>query len=398
MNGHQWNLSRASRIIAATIVALVAVGSTTATQSQGQMVARAETSYSNAGVAEAKASVARARRPVSWKQPGPPIANLSRVKGKTFFYIANGLDLPPIQALIQGLKAGAKAAGMRVQVADGRGDPAEISRQMDRAVGQKSAVVATTSFEASSISAAIQHAKQAGVRVILGFGGDPGLPTAADRRLGVSAYVTFDYSGAGRLLGDEAVADSNGKADAAVFDVPESPNAVLEGRAAVNEIHRLCSACKVTLRHAPLVQWTTNLQTLTSSTLKADPNINYLIPVWDPMVPFMKPAVAALNAQNRVKILTYNADTPQLADLQKGDIVAVDIGSPEVWVGWGMMDQALRVLSGMKAVVSENIPNRVLDRHNLSALHLNLGESAAAEKIRYGVDFVTRYKRLWGAR
>jgi ribose transport system substrate-binding protein len=353
-------------------------------------------STSDSDVARAKAAIERARQPVRWKAPGPPVEDVGAVRGKTFYYIGNGLDLPPIQALVAGLKESTSAVGMHLQVADGRGSPAQVSQQIDRAIGLKAAVVATTSFESSQVSAAIARAKRAGVKVILGTAGDPALPSARERDLGVSAFVTFCYSCAGRQLAQAAIADSDGAANAVVFTVPESRSAVIEGEAAAREIKAHCPGCKVTIKQAPLAQWTTGLQALTTSTLNGDPAITHLLPVWDPMATYMKPAVYQRNATDSVKIVTYNGSIPQLTDLSKGDVVATDVGSPFVWVGYGMTDQAVRLLTGMPAVASEQVPNRVFDSSNVDALGLSKGLSTAGESARYGVDFAARYRELWG--
>src|SRR5512142_2139850 len=130
-------------------------------------------SNSSGDVARAKAAIEAARKPVRWQDPGPPIKDVGSVRGKTFYYIGNGLDLPPIQALVAGLREATSAVGMQLQVADGRGSPAQVSQQIDRAIGLKAAVVATTSFESSQVSAAIARAKRAGVKGILGTAGDP---------------------------------------------------------------------------------------------------------------------------------------------------------------------------------------------------------------------------------
>lgn len=344
-----------------------------------------------AGVAEAKKLVEEGRKPVAWKAPGPPIENPEQLKGKTLFYIANGLDLSSIQAMVAGLKDAGKALGVKVVVADGRGQPAEISKQMAQAVGQKADVIATTSFAADQIRGAIQGAKKAGIPVVLGFAGDPGLPSPEEAEIGVKGLMSFCYSCAGKMLADLTIADSNGKANAVIFDVPESPNTVKERDAALEEFERLCPDCKVDVKHAPLARWSTDLQNLTSSTLRSDPTITHLLPVWDSMSTFMKPAVHALGKQDDVKIMTYNAEPAQMKDLKAGDVIAADLGSPLRWAGYALMDQSARLMAGMEATETQNIPNRVFDKVNVGEIDLSKDDSAW-----YGVDFASEYKALWG--
>lgn len=345
-------------------------------------------------VEEAKALVAEVAEPVEWEDPGPPIENIDEVRGKTFFYIANGIQLASIQALIRGIEAAAESVGMEVVVTDGAGQPSEIARQMERAVSQRADVIATTSFPAAAIDAALGHASDAGIPVILGFAGDPGLPSEEEEEAGVSALMSFCYSCAGRQMAHATIADSEGEdINAVVFQVPGSPNAELEAQNYVEELERMCPDwCEVEVKDAPLPEWETNLQNLTQSTLRADPTVNYLIPVWDDMVNFINPGVYSVGAQDRVKIITYNADLRVMQDLAKGDLVVTDIGSPLQWAGWALVDQGIRLTTGMPPVEDENIPNRVFNSNNIDEVDLELDDAHW-----YGVDHAAEYRSLWGA-
>jgi ribose transport system substrate-binding protein len=385
--------SRAALVTFAAVVAsatLAACGSSDSDSADAGAPATTTAAAGN-GVAEAQKLVADGRKPATWKAPGPAVKDTASLKGKTFFYIANGIDLASIQAMIAGMKEASAALGMKLVVADGRGQPAEIAKQMSQAVGQKADIIATTSFPADSIRGALASAKEAGIPVLLGFAGDPGLPSAEEKALGVSGLMSFCYSCAGKMLADLAIADSNGKANAVIFDVPESPNTVKEREAAEAEFKRLCSDCKVTVKHAPLARWSTDLQSLTSSTLRSDPTITHVLPVWDAMQTFIKPAIDALGRQDKVKIISYNAELPAMKLLKAKDVVTAEVGSPLRWAGWALLDQAARLLTGMEPAADQNIPNRVFDAQNIDEVDLSKDDSHW-----YGVDNAAEYQRLWG--
>jgi ribose transport system substrate-binding protein len=386
--------SRAALLTFAALAAsatLAACGSSDSESTDAGAAPAAATADAAGGVAEAKTLVAQGRKPATWKDPGPAIKDASSLKGKTFFYIANGIDLASIQSMIAGMKEASAALGMKLVVADGRGQPAEIAKQMSQAVGQKADIIATTSFPADSIRGALASAKEAGIPVLLGFAGDPGLPSAQEKQLGVSGLMSYCYSCAGKTLADLTIADSDGKANAVIFDVPESPNTVKEREAAEAEFKRLCPDCKVTVKHAPLARWSTDLQSLTSSTLRSDPTITHVIPVWDAMQTFIKPAIDALGRQDKVKIMSYNAELPAMKLLKAKDVVSAEVGSPLRWAGWALLDQAARLLTGMEPAADENIPNRVFDAENIAEVDLSKDDSHW-----YGVDSGAEYRRLWG--
>jgi ribose transport system substrate-binding protein len=385
--------TRTALAVAATAAAaatLAACGSDSS-KSTDSAAPAAASANAGGGVAEAKQLVAEGRKPAEWKDPGPAIKDASSLKGKTFYYVANGIDLASIQSMIAGMKQASAALGMKLVVADGRGQPAEIAKQMSQAVGQKAAIIATTSFSADSIRGAISGAKKAGIPVLLGFAGDPGLPSAQEEEIGASGLMSYCYSCAGKMLADVSIADSDGKANAVVFDVPESPNTVKEREAAVAEFKRLCPDCKVTVKHAPLARWSTDLQSLTSSTLRSDPTITHVLPVWDAMQTFIKPAIDALGRQDKIKMVSYNAELPAMKLLKAKDVVTAEVGSPLRWAGWALFDQAARLLTGMKPAADEHIPNRVFDAENIGQIDL-----AKDDSQWYGVDHAAEYQRLWG--
>jgi ribose transport system substrate-binding protein len=375
-------------VTAAAAATLAACGSSDSSSSASPPASTS--ANAGGGVAEAKQLVAEGRKPSTWKDPGPAVKDAAALKGKTFFYVANGIDLASIQSMIGGMKEASAALGMKLVVADGRGQPAEIAKQMSQAVGQKADIIATTSFSADSIRGAISGAKEAGIPVLLGFAGDPGMPSPQEKEIGASGLMSYCYSCAGKMLADLSIADSNGKANAVVFDVPESPNTVKEREAAVAEFKRLCPDCKVTVKHAPLARWSTDLQSLTSSTLRSDPTITHILPVWDAMQTFIKPAVDTLGRQDKVKIMSYNAELPAMKLLKAKDVVAAEVGSPLRWAGWALFDQAARLLTGMQPAADENIPNRVFDAENIGDVDLTKDDSHW-----YGVDAAAEYKRLW---
>src|SRR5262249_60425571 len=107
----------------------------------------------------------------------------------------------------------------------------------------------------------------------------------------------------------------------------------------------------------PLAQWSTLLPSLTTSAIHSDPKVNYLLPLFDAMFALIRPAVIQTGATG-VKMVSYNATLPGMQDLKKGtQLVSGDVGGAPAWVGWGMMDQAVRLLTGHKALKSEKIPD-----------------------------------------
>jgi ribose transport system substrate-binding protein len=345
------------------------------------------------GVAEAKRIVAQQSKPVKWQKPGPAIQVGTQLQGKTVYFLANGLNFPFVQDMLSGVKQAAKLLGMKVMTGDGAGSSAKAGQLVQQAVAQQVAVIIDEGFPDTQIAAPLSAAKAAGIKVIEFGGGDPRLPNASERKNGVSAIATFCYTCAARSMADLAIAQSNGKVDAVVYNVPGISVAPPMTQAIRSEFRRLCPSCKVKVVDAPLAQWSTLLPSLTSSAIHSDPSVNYLLPLFDSMFALIRPAVIQAGAASRVKMISYNATPPGMADLKKGNqLVSGDVGGAPAWLGWATLDQAARLLTGHPALASEKIPNRIFTPANVKSVNLKKPSGTW-----YGpVDFAKEYRHLWG--
>ncbi len=352
----------------------------------------ASASSSGSGVATAKTLVAKASAKDTWTTPGPAISVGNKLKGKKVFFLANGITFPFVVDMLGGVKAAAALLGMTVLTGDGAGSSVTAARLIEEATAEKVSAIIDEGFSDSEISAPLKAAKAAGIKVIEYGAGKPSLPTSTESANGVSALATFCYPCAGTSMADLAIAQSNGNADAAIFAVPGisvSPGMV---SAIENEFHKLCSACKVKVIYVPLAVWSTELASDTSSAVRADPKLDYLLPLFDSMFSYMEPAIVQAGATSRVHMISYNATSPGVTDLAEGNQnVTGDVGGAPAWVGWAAMDQIARLLTGNKALASEDVPNRTFDPQNVKTLNLK-----ASDDTWYGVNFAAQYRKLWG--
>jgi ribose transport system substrate-binding protein len=347
----------------------------------------------SSGVSKAKAIVHKLEQRAKWQQSGPAFKLGKKAKGKTLYFLANGLSFPFVQNLLAGVKDAAKVGGMKVLVGDGNGSVPKAAQLIQQAVGRHVNIIIDEGFPSSQLTVPVKSAKAAKIPFIEIGSGTPGIPPASLRKIGVTAWVTYNYALAGRQMADTAIAQSGGKVDGVVFNVPGISVAQNETNGVVHELHRLCPKnCKVKVVDAPLASWSTDLPSLTSSAIQRDSKLNFLFPLFDSMISLMGPSVTQLHAQNRVKFVSYNATQPPMEQLRKGQLVTGDIGSPQHWLGWAIMDQTYRIITKHAIVANEKIPNRLFDKTNIKSLNLNADESTW-----YGAPgFTKKYLKLWG--
>jgi ribose transport system substrate-binding protein len=389
---YRWLGALSLAVVAIAVAACGSSGSSSSNASTSAGAASTTSGSASSGVAKAQAALKVDEAPSKWVAPGPSLTVSPKVKGKTIAYIANGLALPFTQSLVGGVKDAAQTVGMKVTVTDGAGQAAQFARLIQQAIGAKAAVIVIQSEPFSALVAPIKAAKQAGIPVILDTDGDPALPTSEEAAAGVVATTSFCYSCVGTSIANFIVATSKGDANVGEVNVPDvGPDKAYTDQFKA-DLNSLCPDCKLKTVGEPLAQWTTGLPSLTSSLLKSDPNINYLFPHYDGMVALMKPSVLALGRGSTVKIVSYNADLPNMQAIAKPDDPEwADVGGSEHWLGWATVDQVIRLLGGEKPLESENVPNRTFDKTNIGQIDLTANESTW-----YGVDFATEYKKLWG--
>lgn len=347
---------------------------------------------SSANIATACNAVKTFETPPKWTAPGPPIPNAgSLLKGKTLYYVAGTLSIPFDKALTGGVREAAQALGMNVIFVDAHGSTSEATRLIEQGIGRGASVFASDGLLSSGMSAALKEAKSKGIPYFAGFEGNPGAPPANEVAYGVTWRFGFDFGTVGRTIADWIVCDTKGKADAGLFDEPDVGISTIAMAAYAAEMKRLCPSCTSTVVHNPVANWQTGGYSLASSLLKRRPTLNYFWPLVDGMVQPLKPAIAAAGKDTQVKLVSYNADLPDMQAVKKGgDPEVAALGASEHWEGWLLVDAIARHFAKMSPV-SSAAPNRMFTNANTQSLDLNGDESTW-----YETDFRTPFMKLWG--
>jgi ribose transport system substrate-binding protein len=341
------------------------------------------------GVGTAKRLVAQAMAGPGWKAPGPAFDG-ARAKGKTVFYISILASLPIEGNIFKGLTQATQAVGAKLVTFDGKSQASEFARGIEQAISQKAGVIVLGGVPGPLVAAPLADAKKAGIPVITARTQDVGPPIKKDPSA-VVGEVTHCFVCAGRMIGDETIADSNGKAHAVLLT---SSNVGLISDAETNgikaEMKRLCPQCKLTIVDFPTNVWNT-LGTRIVPILRQDPSINYILPLYDNMVVYLLPAVHAANLQNRVRIVSFNGTPAIMNFLKNKDVVVADVGDANIWQGWAIADAAFRVLAGLKPPLDAHIPERLFTAANINTINLKGDESSWYG----GGNWRARYLKLW---
>lgn len=342
------------------------------------------------GLARAVAAVtAGTQQDQGFQAPGPAI-NAAGLRGKKIWVITF-LSVPFAQQNVAGLKEAAAAVGATVTAVDGTAGVDAYQRGIQQAIAQGADAIIIGTLNPSLFTADLNVARSHGIKVIAVSSHAPGqLPPANEP---VDGYVDPCYTCAGRLMADSVIADSKGKANAVVL---WSSDVRIPGQtqltAIQDEFTKNCPSCTLKVEDVPSTQWATRLQSVSQIDITSNPNLSYLLPLYDGMVPFILPAVRAANAMSRIKISSFNATPAVMQQIGGQGGVLSDVGIGSVRYGWGWADQTFRALAGSPPVKDEQLPARLFDSSNIG--QLNLG--ASTDSWYGNVDYRSEYRKLWG--
>jgi ribose transport system substrate-binding protein len=187
----------------------------------------------------------------------------------------------------------------------------------------------------------------------------------------------------------KAVVDTDGKVNATIFDTKEitpSPDVVRGMKSVLDK----CSECKFDMNTTPLADWATALTPKAQAVVRKNPNLNYILPIFDDMGVFVTAGVQQAGVGDRVKVAALDGTPAALKVIQEGDVFTANPGQPTGWLGWHALDQAMRLMLGQKPGNPE-IPSRLLDDENLEGVNVDdIDAPYGNPKYREG------FRQLWG--
>jgi ribose transport system substrate-binding protein len=354
----------------------------------GKSTTATESSGGSGIVAEAKKMVAEANKPLTFKAPGPAV-DASKLKGKTLAIVTVDERVPILSIANKATAEAAKAAGIKVTTWDSKSQVNRMQQGIDQGVRQADAII-LSGIPIAAVGGALEAAKKAKIPTVsvLNNQPDPAAPgQGAGPLVGASSAPNYEHGGA--LVAAKAIVDENGKVNATIFDTKEitpSPDVVRGMKSILDK----CSDCKVDMNTTPLAEWATALTPKAQSVIRKNPNLNYILPIFDDMGVFITAGIQQAGAGDRVKVAALDGTPAALKVIQDGDVFTANPGQPTGWLGWHALDQAMRLMLGEKPGDPE-IPSRLLDDENLQGIDVeDIDAPYGNPKYREG------FKKLWG--
>jgi ribose transport system substrate-binding protein len=319
--------------------------------------------------------------------PGPAFDAKARAGGKTLFIIPASSQVPFVSTIANHIKRLATPIGVKVTIWQNQGQPSQWVQGMNAAVSQRaSAIVLLAGNDPAGLQPQIRAAKARGIPTIVAHLYDDNQPSAPN----VGGLVNIPYKIAGRLIADQAIVDTKGKANAIVVTINQVKSTVPMVAGIREEFRKYCGGCKLKYTDVTIADLATKIQPNVQAALTGDPGINYVIALYDSAeVPFVAAAIRASGRIGRVKVSTFNGTPEMLKLVKQGDIVNMNVGENLEWIGYAIVDQSMRIMGGLAPVKNARVPVRVFDRSNI-------GQAGPKFTSGWGTSYVSGYRRLWG--
>jgi ribose transport system substrate-binding protein len=385
-------LAAAAALVAGTAVLAAACGSSSpssSTPSAGRS--------GSAGVAQARAVVARLSRPTThFAPPGPPI-NASSLRGKSVWYIPISLSVPVFAIASNTIQAALSKVGITEHSCSGESNPSAISACIDQAVARRASAIVTDAIPVALAANAFASAESHHIPLVIA----DQLPPPPGQPGHVTGYgndtLAYSPQQAAALVEAEAywvIADSGGGANVLMMPYTDSPSTLSYAASTQAVFKRLCPGCTVAVQKIGIAN-PSLVPSQTSSALLSHPNTQYVLPEFDALLQGNEAGIQQAGFAGKVKVVTSAGDLPALQAIKSGRI-SVDAGEDFPYEGWDNADEAMRMMLG-KPIVTELPPLRMFTAANVGSLSLT--PAAQASGAWYGSSaYTSMFEHLWGLR
>jgi ribose transport system substrate-binding protein len=348
------------------------------------------TSPADAGVALAQQNVAKLEATTSsYPVPTASVPGVSKLKGRTVFYIPLLQDVPTFAVAAQTMKAALTRAGLKLQVCDGQAQPTAVAACVQQAVGAGAAGIVLDAIPYGMAYSALNAAVAKGVPVLVA---DQVPQPASTPNTDRVSYLPGAQDQASQIAW-WTIADSGGKANGIIAEEIDNPSSIAAVTDSLAIYKKYCPACVITVKQ--ISASTTALEAAAaSSNLQTHPDATYYYTEFEDS---LQPAIQGIQQDGKASAisLSVGAGTVNgLGLLKSGSLVKAVVVVDEAYEGWALTDQILRMATGT-APVPATIPTRLFTEQNIGTIQVTTADQASG--VWFGsTSFENDFAKLWG--
>lgn len=306
------------------------------------------------------------------------------MQGKKILSIPTNSSIPYSQMLssIQGTIA--KEIGFDVFTWENQGSSVEYIQGIESAINSGYDLIDLSGVDPKSLTAQIDQARQAGITTITTHVTGNGETIDS-----VDYSAPQDFAMAANLLADWTILKGGQDVNVLVVKESDLQCSVTMVNAMQQEYATYAPGAKVKYLDVPISDWATKMQSEVQNALIADPEIDYVVAIYDSMLQYIVPAIQISGKTDQVKSIGFNG-TPFVLDYVREGSVEMVVGESLEWLAYGYLDYEMRVLAGLEVPADEAFQFYIWTKDNVE----DAGVPAEYTK-GYGDSYVQGYRKLW---
>jgi ribose transport system substrate-binding protein len=321
--------------------------------------------------------------------PAASVAGVSRLKGRTVYYIPLVQAIPGFVVTAQTMKVALAKAGLKLQVCDGQGNPTSMSACVSQAEGAKAAGIILDAIPYGMIQNALDGAKAKGIPIIVT---DQYAPSGTTNTNQVS-YVEGVVDQPSRIAW-WTIADSKGKANVIIAEEADSPSSIAYVQNSLPIFQQNCPGCTVNVKK---ISATSDKQLVTevSSNLLSDPSAGYYYTEFEDSLQDTVQGIQATGKSSGIALSVAGGSVNGLGMLKSGGVVKAVVAVDQAYAGWALTDEILRMIT-KSGPVTETFPSRLFTSQNIGSVQVTAAAQASGEWFG-DTSYQSGFAKLWGA-
>jgi ribose transport system substrate-binding protein len=381
---------RSSWLAGAGVLAAAALLAACSSTSSGTTASTSATSSGSSGVTKAQAMVSRLEATTStYPVPTAAVSGVSKLKGKTFYYIPLVQFIPGFVVTAATMKTALAAVGANLQVCNGQSQPSAISSCIGQATGAGAAGIILDSIPEGMAANAISAANAKGIPVIIADQIPPSGTASTDLLSYVPGVVNQPTQIAWWII-----ANSSGKANLVIAEEADSPSSIAYVQSSLAIYKQYCPGCTVTVKQITATMTTSEVASATSANILAHPSATYYYTEFEDS---LQPAIQGIQQSNKptITLAVAGASTDSLGLLAKGSgPVKASVAVDQAYAGFALTDEILRMAT-KSGPVTETFPSRLFTAQNISSISVT--SAAQASGAWFGDNsYAGDFEKLWG--
>ncbi len=364
----------------AAVVAVSGCGGGSSAGSTDSAAAEKPTGKEPPGVQEAKKFVQAHLAPPNSIGKLEPLPKKPEA-GKSVAYLE--CASPVCGAVGNAVKAAGEALGWTVTSTPTGASPEEITQAFDSVIQRHPDAVIQAGNPRALFEPQLKKLEAEGIPYIA--------DASADELGGAEVAIVSDsstYEESGRWLARWVVADTEGKANAVFFGVPDFPILVALQKGFQSEYKALCPSCPLETVNVALPSIVKGeFPSEVVSVVQRNPDLNYMVPAYGDMTLGVPQALKAAGLSDQVKTISHAGGPRNFDEIVKG-LQTAEMPYPNKEAGWMLIDAAARSFAEVE--LPQDVYTAVLGQY-LTAENI---ENPSEEWVAVA-NYEEQFKKLW---